>query len=285
MDKLVIDSPSKINIGLNVVEKREDGFHNLETFFYPLLLKDELLFEKSNQFELFTESELMLKIKENLIVKAKEIIEKELKVNLNFKVSINKNIPIGAGLGGGSSNAAVTLKALNSLFNLKLSYTKMAEMALKLGSDVPFFLDPKPAIAKSRGEKFFPVNISISYPILIVNPGIYISTKWAFERIKPGKPKVELEKIFSSEKIKLAELKELVKNDFEPIVFNEYPEIEEIKNKMYEFNCDFALMTGTGSSVFGIFSNLQDAYWAEEFFKSKNYFIFLNNPFEVGAIT
>jgi 4-diphosphocytidyl-2-C-methyl-D-erythritol kinase len=284
VDKITLQSPSKINIGLNIVETREDGYHNLETLFYPLLLCDEINFEKSNIFNIKSNSDEFNSLKSNLINTAKVYLENLTKKKLNVKIDVKKNIPIGGGLGGGSSNAATTLKALNMIFDLDLGLRQLNEIGLSLGSDAPYFLNPVPSLAKSRGELLSPIYFSISYPIVLVNPGIHISTKWAFENITPTNPEYRLNEIFRAKKINIKKLKKYVSNDFEYVVFKEYPEVKILKEKLYELGADFALMTGTGSSVFGIFSNLQDAYWAEEYFKEK-YFTFVNNPFKEGSIT
>ena len=283
MEEIKVESPSKINIGLNVVGKREDGFHNLQTVFYPLLLSDKLTFRKSNKLEFNSNSDFLKNLDDNLIIKAIKLIEDKSGVEIKVKIFLEKLIPIGGGLGGGSSNAAAALKAINKLFSLELNYEKLAEIALELGSDVPFFLKHNPAYAESRGEKLFPLNLEIQYPIVIVNPGINISTRWAFERIKPSRPNYNLGELFSKN-FDFKDIREYVTNDFEPIVFKEYPVIEKIKKDLYELGANFALMSGTGSTVYGIFSNLQKAYWAEEHFKQSN-FTFINNPFNKGSIT
>ena len=139
MDKLELKSPAKINIGLNVLQKREDGFHDLETIFYPLLLSDHLKFEKSNKTTFETNNPDLEKIEDNLILQAIKSLEQYCGEKFNVNIYLEKNIPIGAGLGGGSSNAAATLKAISSLFNLNLSHKELSEIALSIGSDVPYF--------------------------------------------------------------------------------------------------------------------------------------------------
>lgn len=284
MDKLQVESPAKINIGLNVIEKRDDGYHNLETIFYPIILSDILFFEKSVKIDVISDSKIVDDLNDNLVVKAVKLIEKYKEIEINVNVKIEKNIPIGGGLGGGSSNAASTLKAVNIMFDLKLNDEDLKSLALELGSDVPFFLNPLPSFAESRGEKLTPINFDIRYPILIVNPGIIISTRWAFERIKPAKPQKNLKSLIFTKKIDFDYFRENISNDFEPIVFKEYPELQLIKYKLYEMGANFALMSGTGSTIYGIFSNLQKAYWANEFFGQK-YFTYLNDPFDKAAIT
>lgn len=284
MEKIQIESPAKINIGLKVIEKRPDGYHNLETIFYPLILSDRLYFEKSNSLEFSSDSKILNYAKDNLVLKAINVIEKLRGIETKVRVKIEKRIPIGGGLGGGSSNAAATLKAINKIFDLSLSNEELKSLALALGSDVPFFLNPLPSFAESRGEKLIPINIDICYPILIVNPGINISTKWAFDRIIPSRTKESLWVLSGLKKVEFDLFRIVVSNDFEPIIFKEYPELDMIKIKLYELGANFALMSGTGSTVYGIFSNLQKAYWANEFFAQK-YFTYLNNPFDKAAIT
>jgi len=283
MEEIKVESPSKINIGLNVVGKREDGFHNLQTVFYPLLLSDKLIIRKSNKLGFNSNSDLLNNLDDNLIIKAIKLLEDKIGVEIKIKIFVEKLIPIGGGLGGGSSNAAAALKAINKLFSLELNYEKLAEIALELGSDVPFFLKQNPAYAESRGEKLFPLNLEIQYPIVIVYPGINISTRWAFERINPSEPNYNLHDLFNKN-FDFKDIRDFVTNDFELIVFKEYPVIEKIKKDLYELGANFALMSGTGSTVYGIFSNLQKAYWAEEHFK-QSYFTFINNPFNKGSIT
>jgi len=192
---------------------------------------------------------------------------------------------LGAGLGGGSSNAATTLKALNELYHLKFNYKTLADLALNIGSDVPYFLNPTPAIGESRGEKIKPSSLEINYPILIVNPGIVISTKWAFDNVKIQKSKMTQLEQLAKGNLDFEKMKISVKNDFELLVFSSYPIISEIKEDLYKQGAEFALMTGTGSTVYGIFSNLQRAYLADYYFKQKKYFTYLNNPFQKGSIT
>ena len=284
MDSIVVESPAKINLGLNVTRKRSDGYHDLETVFLPLLLSDKITFKKSSKLELKTNSEFLNKLSGNLVLKAVELLEQRSHTKIKLEIFIEKVIPIGGGLGGGSSNAALTLKAVNKMNNLSISYDVLAQLALSLGSDVPYFLNPVPCYAESRGELLHPLNIEINYPILIVNPGIKVDTKWAFSKIKPKLPERNLRSLFNSGLPDFEVLQEFVKNDFEDIVFKEYPLIGEIKSDLYTQGAQFALMSGTGSTVYGIFTNLQKAEWAEDYFKQK-YFTFLNNPFQKGSIT
>jgi len=284
MDKITVESPAKLNLGLNIIRKRPDGYHDLETIFIPLLLSDKISFSKSNEYAFRTDSILLNELNDNLILKAVRLLEELTSRKFILDIYVEKNIPIGGGLGGGSSNAAIALKTINKLFDLRIDYKLLADLALQLGSDVPYFLNPIVTYAESRGEILHPFNLEIPYPILVVNPRIKIDTGWAFKKIRPAHPIMNLRDILKKGLIDFDRLKSYVKNDFEAVVFKEFRLIEQIKEEFYQQGAEFALMSGTGSTVYGIFSNLQKAYWAEEYFKQQ-YFTFLNNPFTKGSIT
>ncbi len=284
MNKIVLKSPAKINIGLNIIRKRDDVYHDLETIFYPLLLSDILTFQKADETKLESNSNEINSLKANLIFTAIEFLENIVDRKLNVKIYLEKNIPIGAGLGGGSSNAASTLKALNQLFELNLNYDRLSEIALKLGSDVPFFLEPSPCYASSRGEIRKNIQLSLSQPILIVNPGIHISTKWAFQNLELISHKKSLKELCERSSVTIDDIKDYATNDFENMIYKKYPEIKSIKDKLYASGADFVSMTGTGSTVYGVFSNLQKARWVKEDF-NKSYFTYINYPVNQGSIT
>ena len=184
-----------------------------------------------------------------------KIYSKSFAVNIHLE----KNIPIGAGLGGGSSDAAAVLISLNEMFQLGIKHDQMIDYALQLGSDVPFFIKAKPAIGTSRGEILKQIDFDINYPILIVNPEIHISTKEAFQNITP---KTSSYNYFSSEINELKNwdlIREKVTNDFEKFVLEKYSEVKNIKEMMYENGALFSLMSGSGSTVYGIFENIEKA--------------------------
>jgi 4-diphosphocytidyl-2-C-methyl-D-erythritol kinase len=284
MEKLIVKSPAKINLGLNVVRKRDDGYRDLETIFIPISLSDKIIFSKSGELHLQTNSDLLNKLDDNLIFKAIKLLEEYSGTRILLNISVEKNIPIGGGLGGGSSNAASTLKSVNKMFELGINFQKLSELALQLGSDVPFFLNPVPSYAESRGEILYPLNMELPYPILIINPRIKIDTSWAFKKIKPVRPVKNLRDILQDGLVDFDKFKSYVKNDFEEVVFNEFPLLKQIKEELYKQGAQFALMSGTGSTVYGIFSNLQKANWAEDQFR-QNYFTYLHDPFIKGSIT
>jgi 4-diphosphocytidyl-2-C-methyl-D-erythritol kinase len=274
MEDLIINTPAKINLGLNVIRKRDDGFHDIETIFYPINLFDIIIFRKTNKFS-FSCNDKNLESQDNLIIKTKELLEKKTGVRFNVRIELRKNIPVGAGMGGGSSDAAATLKALNQLYELRLSHNDLFELAITLGSDVPFFLDPQPSFATLRGEVLNRLDFRITLPVLIVNPGIHISTKWAYNNVKPHIPESNLKDILLKHPSEFDDYIDMVFNDFENVVFPEYPLIGYVKNKMCEMGAQFSLMTGTGSTLFGIYPNIESARNAETFFKEK-YFTFIH---------
>jgi len=256
MKKLTLNAPAKINIGLNIVSKREDGFHNLETFFYPIYdLHDVLIFERCDNFIFDSDNSDLIKDPNNLVIRAHTLLEELVKRKLPIHIQLLKNIPIGAGLGGGSSDAAATLVGLNEFFELNIKLEKLNELALQLGSDVPFFIKSKPAIGYSRGEILKQTQTEINKPILIVNPGIHISTKEAFVHIAPKENKFDYKYFQTVEEPDYNYLQKNISNDFEEFVFNKYPEIKEIKDKMIDAGALFCAMSGTGSTVYGVFDD------------------------------
>lgn len=277
MENLTINTPAKINFGLNVISKRSDGFHDIQTIFYPLNICDTITFSESNKFVFETDNEALNSEKDNLIMKAKTELEDYSKKELNVKIHLSKKIPIGAGLGGGSSDAAAVLKTLNKFFRLNIDSFKLNEVAAKIGSDVPFFLNPFPSFASSRGEVLEQIDFNIDYSIFLINPGIFVSTKWAYEKVKPAKPDLSLLESYRRGKLKLENFREFIKNDFEKPVMEEFQAIRKLKDELYEMGADFALMSGSGSSLFAIFKNPVLAAEAKEFYENQ-YFTYLQIP-------
>jgi len=257
---LKLKSIAKINFGLRILNKRPDGMHNLHTLFLPLNnLYDELTFDKSNETSFISNIDSLIYDNNNLIFKAHKLLENESGLNLPVRIKLEKNIPIGGGLGGGSSNAATTLIALNKLFELNVSPERLKELALSLGADVPFFLFGKPAIGTSLGEVLQPFPFPDEFTIAIVNPNIHVSTAEAFAKIIPNNKLLPFENIFYNDKIDFDFCGKEIVNDFEVSVFAEHSEIENIKSEFYSAGAEFALMSGTGSTVYGFFSDKQKA--------------------------
>ncbi len=273
MEKLTLNAPAKINLGLNIVSKRNDGFHNLETFFYPIKnLHDTIVFEKSEKFIFDSNNSDLISDPNNLILKAHSLIEETINRKLPIKITLIKKIPIGAGLGGGSSDAATTLVGLNNFFELNIKSEKLYELALLLGSDVPFFINAKPAIGFSRGEILHESTNYIQNPIVIVNPEIHISTKEAFSHIIPKESNFDYNYFINTDNINYNFLSENLNNDFEKYVFSAFPEIAQIKELLEKAGAIYSAMSGTGSTVYGIFDDLEKALSVTNLLP-KDYFI------------
>lgn len=251
---------AKINLGLNVVAKRKDGYHDLETIFVPIDLKDVLEIiphpQKNAKLE-FTSSGLNIigDINENLCIRAYQLLKKDFDLPA-IKMHLHKAIPMGAGLGGGSADGAFTLKMLNEIFELKLSKKKLLNYALTLGSDCPFFIINKPCFATSRGEKLEPIQIDTSnYDLVLINPNVHISTAKAFSKINPHTPIKSLKEIIQQP---INTWRKELLNDFEKSLSNDFFVVEHIKNLINHHNALYSSMTGTGSTVYGLFeSNTQ----------------------------
>ena len=250
----------KINLGLNIIRKREDEFHDLETIFFPIAFTDILEIITSEHTgvlhlggvgHLYVTGLPVEKDENNLCVKAYNLLKKDFPHLPLIKIHLHKVIPTGAGLGGGSGDAAFMLKLLNEKYKLKLSDSQLINYASQLGSDCPFFLINKPCYATGRGEKLEAINIDLkNYKILIINPAIHIDTKWAFSRIVPRQRKISVKEIIAQP---IETWKEQLQNDFETPVFKSYPEIKKIKEDMYSLGSEYASLSGSGSTVFGIF--------------------------------
>lgn len=278
MNYIEIKAPAKINLGLNIISRRPDGYHNLETIFYPIFdLFDVIKITKAKSFSFRCNIKEIDLDSNNLIIKAKNKLEKYSGKKINVDIYCEKNIPIGAGLGGGSSDAAATLISLNEMFGLNIQYNEMLKIALELGSDVPFFIKSKPSYAGGRGEELEQIDLSINYPILLINPHIHVSTKEAFANITPLKSKHKLVDSFVSEQLNFDMLNAKVKNDFEYSIFSKYPLLQEIKERLYEVGARFVLMSGSGSTIYAIFSNLNQARMVYNSFPSE-YFKFISLP-------
>jgi len=242
----------KINLGLNIVNKRDDGYHDIETVFFPINLNDALEVIEKERFE-FSISGFSIESdsEKNLCFKAYNLLKKDFPQLPAVQMHLHKAIPMGAGLGGGSADGAFTLKLLNKKFELNLSEKQLINYSLQLGSDCPFFILNKPCFATGRGEILEQTELDLSeYKFLIVQPPIHISTAWAFSTIKPLKPDKSIKQIIQQS---ISTWKAELINDFENPVFEKYPEIKNIKEKLYEAGAIYASMSGSGSAVYGIF--------------------------------
>lgn len=245
---------AKINIGLRVVERRSDGFHNLETLFYPVYgLFDVLEMVESKEFSFeVLGCEIEGSVEDNLVVRAYRLLQAEFELpTLSFY--LKKAIPMGAGMGGGSADATFTLKALNNMFSLGLSAEKLAGYASRLGSDCSFFAYNKPMFARGKGEILTPAPLDLSGKfLLLVKPPVAISTREAYAGVRPMKPEVAMEEILHRP---VSEWREFVRNDFEDSIFEKHPVLAEIKAEMYNGGALYAAMSGSGSTIYGIFDH------------------------------
>ena len=275
-----IKSTSKINIGLHVHDKRSDGFHNISTLFQEINLCDTIKIIEDKNFSCTTNCSTIIE-KDNFGTKAFNIMKTQYSDIPNVRISITKTIPTNAGLGGGSSNGTAVLMGLNHLFKLNLSKQKLSEMASKVSSDSAFFVSGGLQFGTQRGEKLDVIqNIKIPKHILLVHPGIKISTKEAFSHLKNHLLNENMDINLSQ---LLKELNNytfnsrLFKNDFEMYVFETHPEIGAIKLRILDLGAKYASLSGTGSTVFGIFSSKKDLLKAQSFF-SPQYSTYYVNP-------
>jgi 4-diphosphocytidyl-2-C-methyl-D-erythritol kinase len=248
----------KLNLGLHVVGKRADGFHNLETVFYPLPFTDALEIVSASPLSNNTTSTLNItglpvagESADNLCFRAWKLLKRDYPQLPAVRIHLHKIIPMGAGLGGGSADGAFALKMLNEKYQLQLGQQELADYALHLGSDCPFFIINKPCYALGRGELLEPISLDLSaYSFLIVHPEIYTSTAKAFAAITPKVPSQAINDIV---KMPPEQWKSLLKNDFEEAAFLYHPELQTIKQDLYNAGAVYASMTGSGSCFYGIF--------------------------------
>ena len=254
---MVTFPPCKINLGLQVIRKRHDGYHDLSTCFYPIPLTDalEVLPSKTISFEISGNS-IPGNSSDNLCLKAYYLLQKDFNL-LPVSIFLHKVIPSGAGLGGGSSDGAHTLRLLNQVFDLKLNSEKLKAYALQLGSDCPFFIEDKPMLGSGRGDVLADISINLSGKFFVlVKPNIHVSTVEAYGGVIPAQHVTGIKDIL--EKTPITQWKAQLKNDFEASVFSKHPLIKEVKEKLYWEGALYASMSGSGSAVYGIFEKPVD---------------------------
>jgi 4-diphosphocytidyl-2-C-methyl-D-erythritol kinase len=250
---MVLFPNAKINIGLNILQKRVDGYHDIETLFYPIGLKDALEYvENGGNGVNLTVSGLNLDIEpgQNIVLKAYRMLQAEcLLPGLN--IHLHKVIPSGAGLGGGSSDAAFFIKSLNDHFELNLSSERLKSLAGRLGADCAFFLENRPAFASGTGDRLSPADISLKgYFLLLIKPPFGVDTKTAYAGVVPESYPYNFKELIGGA---MNLWKDKVKNDFEPTLFRKFPELAALKNKLSEMGPAYLSMSGSGSSVYAIF--------------------------------
>ena len=280
---------AKINLGLRILKKRDDGYHDIETVFHRVNPYDEIILRSSSKISFESDSPHLLTDDNNLCVKAAKLLQRWSGKENGVHILLKKNIPIGAGLGGGSSDATSTLIGLVKLWNINIKKEELSKLALQLGSDVPYFLDDLTAYATGRGEVLEYFKLEIPYWIVLVYPNIHIKTKWAYESLydpRFAKHEQTIDKQISGITLKQillqnihdpSKLNHLVRNDFEPIVLHEHKIVSHVKESIYSAGAKFAQMSGSGSAVYGFFNSKKDTANAAAILK-KNYQVFVTPP-------
>lgn len=246
---------AKINLGLRITERRPDGYHNLETIFYPIHLEDALevvpLKDNKQEYDLkITGTPIDGTPEDNLVVRAYRLLKQDFDLP-PIHIYMYKHIPLGAGLGGGSSDAAFMIKLLNEKFALGMTTGQMEAYASRLGADCAFFIQDRPVLATGIGNEFTPIDLSLKgMYIVLVKPTVSVSTREAYAGVTPQRPDVPLTTLIRRP---IEEWRDCIANDFEPSVFRAYPEIAAIKDKLYDMGAVYASMSGSGSTVYGIF--------------------------------
>jgi len=253
---MVVFPNAKINIGLNIVEKRPDGFHNIESCFYPVGWSDALEITPSETYHFQADGiAIPGKADDNICTKAYRMLAADF-ILPPVNIHLLKAVPIGAGLGGGSADAAFTIKALNDLFLLDISLEKQLDYARRLGSDCAFFIENKPVYCFDKGDQFEETGLTLAGKwIILINPGLHISTVEAYSGVIPEKSDYDLREIL---KESVSNWKDIVKNDFEKSLFPKFPVLKEIKDLLYKEGAAYAAMSGSGSTLFGIFEKEND---------------------------
>lgn len=264
MDRVIQRAYAKINIGLNVISKRDDGYHNIETVFQQIDLFDQIVLKRTPGLNIIIrcEDRRVPTNRANLCYKAVELFQERTGIKQGVEIEIHKRIPIGAGLGGGSSNAAATLEGLAQLWQFPISLDELQQIGLRLGADVPFFLRGGTALASGIGEKITPVVLPFKFYCLLIYPNIEISTTWVYKNftfiLTKTKKCIKLSNIFSQQ-IEMGDLKRMITNDLEEVVFEQYPLLSKIKQLLYNKGAFFASMSGSGSTIYGLFKNFFEA--------------------------
>ena len=261
---------AKINLGLDIIEKRNDGYHNISSCFYPIKLTDVLEIIESNKFS-FSSTGFTIpgQSKENLVIKAYQLLKKDFDLP-EVAIHLHKSIPTGAGLGGGSADGAYTLKMLNTLFELYLDDTILIDYASTLGSDCPFFIYSLPMIVEGRGDLIRPCGLKLKgYYLFIIKPDFAISTIEAYQEVIPIYPENSIEEILDNPSPET--WKDVLKNDFETGLFKKNPELKEIKKQLFKHGALYASLTGSGAAIFGIFREdpVMDAVFPKMYFTWK----------------
>ena len=280
MKKIVINSNAKVNIGLKVLNKKDNGYHDIVTIFQEIDLFDTITLAKNRHGCYFNSNVDWLKNDEhNLCIAAYNLMQKKYGIS-GIYIDLNKNIPAGSGLGGGSSNAANIMKGVCKLFNLNIPNNELEHLAVNIGADVPFFINGSIQLGEGIGERLTPLKNKIKGRFLIVIPEIVIETSWAYSQFKntldTSTSSINFASLLNEKATSFNKLK-LIENDFESIVVPTYPEIGEIKEQLCAFGAEYASLSGSGSTVFGIFNDNASLDSAFSYFTPK-YKTFITDP-------
>lgn len=250
---------AKINLGLRILRKRDDVYHDIETVFHRVNVFDVLEFDASKNISMECDNSEIPIEDSNLCIRAARLLQTRFDINQGVHIKLQKNIPIGAGLGGGSSDAASVLLHLPKFWRCEIEKSELREIALSLGSDVPYFLDEGTAYATGRGEILEYFKLDIPYWILLVNPNIHVSTDWAYKNslIKSTAHQQRLIELLKEYIHYPKKLEKYIKNDFENLIFENYPKIKRLKFSLYDLGADFVQMTGSGSAIYAFFTDEQ----------------------------
>ncbi|MCH8004308.1 MAG: 4-(cytidine 5'-diphospho)-2-C-methyl-D-erythritol kinase [Nanoarchaeota archaeon] len=283
---MLLNSYAKINLYLKIGKKLKSGYHNIQSVMQPIELHDNISFEKLNEDLIIVQSNNPdLESKGNLAYKAASLLKDKFKVKEGVRINIEKTIPMSAGLGGGSSNAANALVTLNKIWNLRLAQKKLIEFGTEIGSDVPFFIVGKTALVEGIGDKIKPLRKSQSINIVLINPGIKVSTSWAYKQFDKTKGKLSNNKknikelISAINKKDIKKISENISNDFDPIIEKKFEIVREIKTNLKKFDALNSMVSGSGPTVFGLYDSIYPA--REAYFKLKDLypFVFLTKTF------
>lgn len=250
---------AKINLGLRILRKREDGYHDIETIFHRINLFDVIEFNASENISIECDNPEIPIDDHNLCIRAARLLQTRFDINEGVHIKLQKNIPIGAGLGGGSSDAAAVLLHLPKFWRCEIKKSELKEIALILGSDVPYFLEEGTAYATGRGEILEYFKLDIPYWIILINPQIHVSTAWAYKNsfIKSTEHQQRLKELLKKYIHFPKKLEKYIKNDFENLIFENYPKIKRLKFSLYDLGADFVQMTGSGSAIYAFFTDEQ----------------------------
>lgn len=276
MDSIDIKAFAKVNLGLRVLEKRKDGYHNIETFIQTISIWDKLNVSLSGNSIVVNSDEPHLPLDEsNLCYRACEALLEIIGRKIGVKIEIEKNIPMGAGLGGGSSDAAAVLVGLNILLSLNLSNRELREIALEIGSDVPFFIEGGTAFVSGRGEKIKSVEAEPYFDYIVVFPGFSVDTKVAYRKIKfltRNRNYIKLSD-YRFDKVDVGSMMVHLKNDFEEVMLTDYVELREIRQFLIQNGASMVSLSGSGSSIYGIFDDLEKMNVSYNCLKKKGYWV------------